>query len=187
MDHPSDPKQSIVDPQELRGVLGAFATGVTVMTTRTANGERIGSTVSSFNSVSLDPPLILFSLARTAQAFSAWEAAEGFAVNILAEDQTEISNRFAKAMTDKWSGVEIEDGPATGYPLIPGALANMECTNFAHYDGGDHLIIVGRVVALRRNMEGQRPLLFYGSRYRSLDTDHRIATPNDADIWLHGW
>jgi len=182
-----DLKAPAFDPQELRGALGSFATGVTVMTTLTADGERLGATVSSFNSVSLDPPLILFSLARTAQAFAAWEAAEGFAVNILAEDQTEISNRFARALSDKWSGLAALPGPVTGIPLIPGALVTMECTIFARYDGGDHLIFVGRVVAIERNEETRRPLLFYGSRYRSLDTQHTIATPNDADIWLHGW
>lgn len=187
MGQSTNPNPPAVDPQELRRVLGAFATGVTVMTTRTGDGECLGSTVSSFNSVSLDPPLILFSLARTAQAFAAWEAADAFAVNILAEDQTEVSNRFARAMTDKWNGVAIDDGPATGSPLLPGALATMECRHWAHYDGGDHLIIVGRVVALQSPAGNERPLVFYGSRYRSLDTEHRIVTPHDADIWLHGW
>lgn len=187
MSQKRDLKSPEFDSQELRGALGSFATGVTVMTTLTTDGERLGATVSSFNSVSLDPPLILFSLARTAQAFAAWEAAEGFAVNILAEDQTEISNRFARALSDKWSGLAAPPGPITGSPLIPGTLASMECLTFAHYDGGDHLILVGRVVALQRNEETRRPLLFYGSRYRSLDTQHTIATPNDADIWLHGW
>lgn len=78
-------------------------------------------------------------------------------------------------------------GPVIGLPLILGALATLECAHFAHYDGGDHLIMVGRVVAVRRNTETGRPLLFYGSRYRSLDTQHAIATPQNADIWLHGW
>ncbi|MEO8721953.1 MAG: flavin reductase family protein [Sphingobium sp.] len=187
MDQARDPASSEVDPQELRGVLGTFATGVTVMTTRSADGEPVGATVSSFNSVSLDPPLVLFSLARTAQALAVWEAAEGFAVNILTEDQTDISNRFARAQNDKWSGLAISPGPVMGFPLIPGALASMECAHFAHYDGGDHLIIVGRVVALQRSAETRRPLLFYGSRYRSLDTQHTIATPHDTGIWLHGW
>ena len=182
-----DPEPPACDPQELRGLLGSFATGVTVMTTLTAAGERLGATVSSFNAVSLDPPLILFSLARTAQSFAAWEVAEGFAVNILAEDQSDISNRFARALSDKWSGLAASPGPATGFPLIAGALASMECTTFAQYDGGDHLILVGLIVAFQRNAAARRPLLFYGSRYRSLDSQHIITTPQNADIWLHGW
>jgi flavin reductase (DIM6/NTAB) family NADH-FMN oxidoreductase RutF len=180
-------EDKILHPQDIRKVLGMFATGVTIMTTRTPGGECLGSTVSSFNSVSLDPPLILFSLARTAQTFASWEAAEGFAVNILSEDQVETSNRFARSMTDKWSGTTFFDGPATGHPLLSGALVTLECKRFANYDGGDHLIIVGQVVAVQNDAEGRRPLLFYGSRYRSLDTEHKIVTPLDADIWLHGW
>lgn len=175
------------DIKELRSIFGAFATGVTIMTLRTPDGDRLGSTVSSFNTVSLDPPLILFSLARTAQAYSAWEATDGFAVNILAEDQVDLSNRFARSLADKWSGTAYVDGPATGHPLLCGALATLECTRFASYDGGDHLIIVGKVVAFQNGAEGRRPLLFYGSRYRNLDAEQKIATPHDADIWLHGW
>lgn len=175
------------DPKELRKIFGAFATGITVVSLRTSGGDRLGSTVSSFNTVSLDPPLVLFSLARTAQAYGAWEAADGFAVNILAEDQVELSNRFARSLADKWSGTDYVDGPATGHPLLCGALATLECKRFANYDGGDHLIIVGEVVAIHDAAEGCRPLLFYGSRYRYLDAEQKIATPRDADIWLHGW
>lgn len=176
-----------IAPQELRAVFGKFATGVTVMTAVTQTGEKLGATVSSFNSVSLDPPLILFSLARSARAFDSWAETDAFAVNVLAEDQTEISNRFARAMSDKWAGLDMTASDALGMPLIRGALAVLECATHAHYDGGDHLIIVGRVVAVQQSEEARRPLLFYGSRYRSLDTQHTIATPDDADVWLHGW
>lgn len=175
------------DVREFRGALGAFATGVTIMTTQTPDGQRLGATVSSFNSVSLEPPLILFSLARSAQAFAGWETAQGFAVNILAEGQTDLSNRFAKPLSDKWSDLPVSSGPLLGLPLLPQVLATMECSIYARYDGGDHLIMVGRVVSFLHNTHAKRPLLFYGSRYRSLDTKDAIATPHDADIWLHGW
>lgn len=176
-----------ISSQDLRAAFGKFATGVTVMTAITAEGERLGATVSSFNSVSLDPPLILFSLARTARAFDHWAKVDGFAVNILAEDQTDISNRFAKSMSDKWAGIATSRGPALGLPLIQGALAMFECATHGRFDGGDHLIIVGEILSVRSSENARRPLLFYGSRYRSLDTQHTIATPDDAEVWLHGW
>jgi flavin reductase (DIM6/NTAB) family NADH-FMN oxidoreductase RutF len=175
------------DAKAFREVLGTFATGVTVIATITAGGERLGTTASSFNSVSLDPPLVLFSIARSARSFAAWQQASAFAVNILAEEQDDISTRLARPLTDKWSGVVPEAGPAAGLPLLPGALAWMECVSYATYDGGDHVIMVGRVVSLQRQRLRGRPLLFYGSRYRTLDDDERIATPRNVDIWLHGW
>lgn len=187
MEHDVVPAVPSLSPEDLRAVFGTFATGVTVITAFAPDGDRLGATVSSFNTVSLDPPLILFSLARTARAFDSWAAVDAFAVNILAEDQTDISNRFAKAMTDKWSGLAPGAGACAGLPLIPGTLAAMECATHAHYDGGDHLIIVGRILSIQRNSDANRPLLFYSSKYRSLDSQHIIVTPQDTDMWLHGW
>ncbi|MCO5072960.1 MAG: flavin reductase family protein [Rhizobiaceae bacterium] len=180
-------QEQVFDGRAFREALGNFATGVTVITTVTADGERLGTTASSFNSVSLDPPLVLFSIARNAKAFPAWQKAGAFAVNILAEDQDELSTRFARPLTDKWSGLSPEIGPAEGLPLLPGALVSMECTSFANYDGGDHVIMVGKVVSLIRRREGARPLVFFGSKYRALDDEDPIPTPRNADIWLHGW
>jgi flavin reductase (DIM6/NTAB) family NADH-FMN oxidoreductase RutF len=176
-----------LNAKALREVLSSFATGVTVVTTITADGQRLGTTASSFNSVSLDPPLVLFSIARTARSFAAWQQAKAFAVNILAEEQHDISTRFARPLMDKWSGVVPEAGPAAGLPLLPGVLAAMECVSYARYDGGDHVIMVGRVVSLQHRQPNGRPLVFFGSRYRTLDVDERIATPRNVDIWLHGW
>lgn len=180
-------QESTFDGRAFRDALGTFATGITVITTVTAQGERLGTTASSFNSVSLDPPLVLFSIARNAKAFPAWEEAGGFAVNILAEDQDALSTRFARPLTDKWNGLAPEVGPARGLPLLPDALVSMECASYANYDGGDHLIMVGRVVSLVRRRRGMRPLVFFGSRYRVLADEDAIPTPRDADIWLHGW
>lgn len=188
-DEPSDggPALPPIAPKDLRDVLGSFATGVTVITSRTREGERLGTTASSFNSVSLDPPLVLFSLARNAKSFDAWQRVDGYAVNVLSEHQDGLSTRFARAMTDKWEGIVPVDGPALGLPLLPGALATLECATHARYDGGDHVIMVGRVVSLRGQPPNLGPLVFFGSRYRRLDAADRIATPADADIWLHGW
>jgi flavin reductase (DIM6/NTAB) family NADH-FMN oxidoreductase RutF len=174
--------------REMRDALSLFPTGVAVITALTAEGERLGATVSSFNSVSLDPPLILFSLAREAKSIDAWKGAKQFAVSVLGEHQSQISTRFARAMTDKWDGVAPVAAKAIKAPLIRDALAWFECESWAVYDGGDHLIFVGRVVHLERIVHSDpRPLVFSGGRYRRLDLGTAIETPYDAAQWLHGW
>jgi flavin reductase (DIM6/NTAB) family NADH-FMN oxidoreductase RutF len=176
-----------IDAKAFRNALGLFPTGVAIVTMRASDGERIGTTVSSFNSVSLDPPLVLFSIARNAGAFDAWVGAEYFAVNILSEQQRDISNRFARALTDKWDGVAEATG-LNRVPLIPDACACFECESYAKHDGGDHLILVGRVMTYATTLsERPRPLLFYRGRYRDLDADTEIATPQGIDYLLHGW
>jgi flavin reductase (DIM6/NTAB) family NADH-FMN oxidoreductase RutF len=173
--------------RDFRDALGRFATGVAVITGMTGEGARLGATVSSFSSVSLDPPLVLFSIGRSARASSAWEAIKRFAVNILAEEQSTISTRFARSLTDKWEGIAPRLGD-NGSPLLDGALAWLEFTSYAKYDGGDHLILVGRVDALTvRAASDARPLVFFGGKYRRLDSDRLIQTPPDAEQWLHGW
>jgi flavin reductase (DIM6/NTAB) family NADH-FMN oxidoreductase RutF len=176
-----------IDPRKFRDALGLFPTGVAVVTTLAPDGERIGATVSSFNSVSLDPPLILFSIACNTKSFPVWQNAQHYAVNILSEAQSETSNRFARAMTDKWDGVAHSPG-AQNIPLIAGSSACFECTHFAKHDGGDHLILVGRVVSYSTtDISTPRPLLFYRGRYRQLDPDLVIETPAGVDHLLHGW
>jgi flavin reductase (DIM6/NTAB) family NADH-FMN oxidoreductase RutF len=178
---------SAFSDREFRDVLGLFATGVTVVTGISSDGIRLGATISSFSSVSLDPPLVLFSLSRRAAGFKAWSGVETFAINILAEDQSAISTRFARAMTGKWDGIIPECG-ANRCPLLQEALASIECSSYQKYDGGDHLIFVGRVDRLVvRNREGARPLLFFRGKYRRLDAEQAIPTPADTDQWLHGW
>lgn len=174
--------------RDFRDALGLFATGVVVITaTGSSGGEHLGATISSFSSVSLDPPMILFSIGRHSKAFAAWQAIDAFAVNILGEDQSAVSTRFARPLTDKWTGVKTRPGLG-GIPLLPEALAWIECRSHAKYDGGDHLIIVGEVLGLTaRPKEGARPLVFFGGRYRQLDANSGISTPPDADQWLHGW
>lgn len=156
--------------RELRRALGCFATGVTIVTAPSADGHPIGVTVSSFNSVSLDPPLVLFSIARDARSLPVLRAAEAFAVNVLGHDHAELSNRFARPIDaadgSKWDGVEYAEGFG-GAPVIPGAVACFECTPYARYDGGDHEIFVGRVTRHRSDPE-LAPLLFFRGGYHAV-------------------
>ncbi len=156
----------VLDPRAFRQTLGQFATGVAVITAQAENGSAIGLTMSSFNSVSVDPPLILFSIDRKAFSLAAMTVAAGYAVNILGRDQEHLSNQFAKSLSDKWSAVEHTLGHAAA-PLIAGALAHFECEPYAHYDGGDHVIFVGRVLRFTAYPTNE-PLVFFRGAYRSL-------------------
>jgi flavin reductase (DIM6/NTAB) family NADH-FMN oxidoreductase RutF len=122
--------------------------------------------MSSFNSVSIDPPLILFSIDRKALSLAAMTEAKGYAVNILGNDQEHLSNQFARALGDKWSAVEHTIGHESSR-LIAGALAHFECVPYAQYDGGDHVIFVGRVVRFSAH-PGKDPLIFFRGAYRGL-------------------
>jgi flavin reductase (DIM6/NTAB) family NADH-FMN oxidoreductase RutF len=171
---------------EFRAALGRFPTGVAIATT-ISQGERLGLTISSFNSVSLHPPLVLFSIAKGALSFSAWQAAAHYAINVLSEEQQELSTRFAKAMTGKWDGVSTITG-STGAPVIPNALVAFECAAHARHDGGDHEIFVGQVLAIRvRDVVDIRPLVFHGGRYRRLDAGPSGQEPATDYLFLHGW
>jgi flavin reductase (DIM6/NTAB) family NADH-FMN oxidoreductase RutF len=153
--------------QAFRRSLGEFATGVAVITARGQGEELIGMTMSSFNSVSLDPPLVLFSVDRKANSLPAMLQAKGFAVNVLAREQENISNRFARALSDKWAEVKRSVGHAEA-PLITGALAHFECESYANYDGGDHVIFVVRVLRHAVRAGNPAPLIFFRGRYRDL-------------------
>ena len=150
----------------LREALGNFVTGVTVITTR-HQGELHGLTANSFSSVSLDPPLVLFSLSRTAECFSAFESSNFFAVNVLRSDQDAVSNRFATKDIDKWSGIAWRAGLGD-CPLIDGAIATFECRIEARHAGGDHVIYVGEVVTFEQCRDSQ-PLAFFRGRYTGID------------------
>ena len=114
--------------QEFRSALGMFATGVTIVTARTADGDLVGLTANSFNSVSLEPPLVLWSLSRSAASMVALSTGSHYAINILAADQKELAERFAGKREDRWEGVEFTDG-LSGAPLLAGAAATFECFN----------------------------------------------------------
>lgn len=152
--------------RDLRTALGSFATGVTVITALAPDGERIGLTISSFNSVSLDPPLILWSLSLSSPKLEAFSRASHYAVNILAADQRWLSDRFAGRDSDRFADLPQHVG-LCGAPLIDGCCAWFECANEAHYPGGDHRIFVGRVERFVHN-EAASPLVFHNGRYRQL-------------------
>ena len=149
-----------------RDALGMFATGVTIVAAAGEDGEPVGMTVSSFNSVSLDPPLVLFSVDRGALSLPMLQRAPGYAISVLSAEQAELSRRFAATGAEKWAGLELEIGYG-GAPLIPDAIAVFECRPYAVYDGGDHEIFVGEVVAYRSE-HAAAPLVFFGGEYRSL-------------------
>ncbi|MEJ6021277.1 flavin reductase family protein [Ramlibacter sp. PS4R-6] len=149
--------------QEFRSALGMFATGVTIVTARAADGSVIGLTANSFNSVSLDPPLVLWSLAQAAGSLPVFRAGSHYAINILAKDQKLLAERFATKGADRWKGVQFADGLG-GAPLIEGAAATFECFNRSRYEEGDHVIFVGEVERCSWRA-GASPLLFHGGRY----------------------
>ncbi|BAL24182.1 flavin reductase family protein [Azoarcus sp. KH32C] len=158
----------MIDPRQFRDALGHFATGVTVVTTIDAEGQPVGVTVNSFSSLSLDPPLILWSLAKKSYSLAAFEAHPAFAVHVLASDQQHLSDRFARAGTDKFAGLTPGEGFA-GVPVLDGCAAAFQCSTEFRYDGGDHLILVGRVQ--RFTTRERPPLLFYRGRYATPETE----------------
>ncbi|MEM9010328.1 MAG: flavin reductase family protein [Pseudomonadota bacterium] len=154
----------MIDQRTFRQALGRFPTGVTVVTTTGPDGP-LGITVNSFASVSLDPPLVLWSPARESDRFPAFEAASHFAVHVLAVDQQWIAEGFAQSGDAPFAALEIAEGIG-GVPIFEGAVTRLECRHAADHDGGDHLIVVGEVL---RITDADRPALaFYCGAYRAL-------------------
>lgn len=152
--------------RDLRRTLGSFATGVTVVTARTPDGEPVGLTVSSFNTVSLDPPLILWSLSLNSPNLEVFRRASHYAVNVLAADQQWLSDRFAARRNDRFADLPQQAGLG-GAPLLEGCCAWFECANDTQHPGGDHLIFIGRVERFATG-EAQSPLIFHRGAYRQL-------------------
>lgn len=149
--------------QEFRTALGMFATGVTIVTARSQDGAVIGLTANSFNSVSLDPPLVLWSLARAAASMAALRNGSHYAINVLAADQKALAERFALRGADRFKDVGYAEGIG-GAPLLDGAAATFECFNRSRYEEGDHVIFVGEVERCSFR-PGASPLLFHGGRF----------------------
>jgi flavin reductase (DIM6/NTAB) family NADH-FMN oxidoreductase RutF len=165
------PDVRLFDSHELRRALGAFVTGVTVVTTVDEDGRFQGVTANSFSSVSLDPPLVLWSQAVKAQSHPVFFKAERFAVNILAEDQVELSNRFAKSSRDKFGGLEVDIGLG-GVPLLRGCSARLQCRLFSCLPGGDHTIYIGEVESIER---AERKSLVFGNGQYLLTDPHDLG------------
>lgn len=168
------------DSRQLRNALGRFPTGVTVITT-SADGKREGLTANSFSALSLDPPLVLWSIVRKSASLPGFLASGHFAINVLASNQPEMSHRFATPTADKFAGLEVRDGLG-GSPLLPGALASFECETERTIEGGDHILFVGRVHRIRYS-DGD-PLIFSGGRYcTALPMRSPTATQDIDAVW----
>ena len=155
-----------LDARELRNALGQFATGVCVISTVNKDGQAVGMTANSFSSVSLDPPLVLWSLQNGSDIYDTFAAPESFAINVLALEHEDLSNLYAK----KGDHVMPQEHYAlgrNGAPILKGALVSFECDLHATHEGGDHLIIVGRVLDVV-SRPGGKPLLFHSVRYCEL-------------------
>ena len=152
--------------RNFRDALGHFATGVAIITTKGPNGAPIGLTVNSFASVSLDPPLVLWSLDRTSDRFTAFMQAEHYAVNILGDANQTLSHRLSRKGEFTLEGEPLRTGPH-GAPMLTCAIASFECRIEHRYEGGDHVIFVGRVLDFSHTSHG-RPLVYYRGRYRVL-------------------
>ncbi|MBL7226536.1 MAG: flavin reductase [Pseudomonas sp.] len=151
-----------VDTRAFRRALGNFATGVTVVTAADASGRKVGVTANSFNSVSLDPPLILWSIDKRSTSHAVFEAATHFAVNVLAADQIDLSNNFARPREDRFAEIGYQAG-AGGAPVLADCSARFECEKYQQVDGGDHWIMIGKVVAF--DDCGRSPLLYHQGAY----------------------
>jgi len=162
---PTPPLLSEPGSRQFRSAMGMFATGVAIVTVRTATGELAGLTVNSFNSVSMHPPLIVWSLANDLPSRALFEACEYYAINVLAEDQADLSQRFASRLEDKFAGLEFDTG-AGGVPLLQGCCARFQCRNTVRHEGGDHVVFISEVVDFDR--EARPPLIYFGGAYRQL-------------------
>lgn len=173
---------SNLDPKQFRQALGAFTTGVTIVTTCGPDGKDYGLTANSFNSVSMNPPMVLWSINRDASSAPAFTGSGHFAVHILATDQESLSNSFARSGADKFAGLSLERGPGN-IPLLSGCSARFQCKTSYQYEGGDHIILVGEVLAFDRY--DSAPLVFHGGRYRSLQpAAAELSKGIYGDNWL---
>jgi 3-hydroxy-9,10-secoandrosta-1,3,5(10)-triene-9,17-dione monooxygenase reductase component len=151
-----------IDPKDFRRALGTFVTGVTIITTRRPNGDFAGLTANSFSSVSLSPPLVLWSLSLFAPSLRAFQESPHFSINVLAADQLHLSQKFSRSAPNKFEDVAVREGIG-GVPLIEGAAASFTCRNEFRYYGGDHVIFLGAVLAYEYS--DRAPLVFAQGRY----------------------
>lgn len=159
--------------QSFRKALGSFATGVTIATTLDDDGAPVGVTANSFNSVSLDPPLVLWSLSKSSFSLPAFAASGHFAIHVLGAEQSGLADHFARSQTDKWDGMSWIKG-VHGSPLLGDHAAVFECQTRHQYDGGDHIILVGEVTAFEAR--NKAPLLYHGGQY----SDRRMRPQQSA-------
>jgi len=164
------------DARAFRSALGTFTTGVTIITARAEDGTRVGLTANSFNSVSLEPPMVLWSLAKNSRSLPVFETADFWTVHILSCEQDDLSNRFASRSDDKFGGLDLDEGIG-GVPMLQDCTARFQCKASFKYEGGDHIIFVGEVVEFDRSEK--LPLVFHGGKYA-------LATAKGGDVSLSG-
>lgn len=155
-----------IDKRKLRDAMGSFATGICVVTALSEQGVPMGMTINSFSSVSLEPPLVLWSIQYTSDCFDVFNATDKFAINILSVEQQALSDKYSRKGEHGLVPSHYSLGN-TGSPLLRDALANFECRVWARYPGGDHLIVVGEVLGVMARPTG-RPLLFHRGRYAQI-------------------
>ncbi|MFQ6399045.1 3-hydroxy-9,10-secoandrosta-1,3,5(10)-triene-9,17-dione monooxygenase reductase subunit [Nocardia sp. KC 131] len=170
-----------IDGRQFRNVLGQFATGITVITTFDGDSAPMGFACQSFAALSLEPPLVLFCPTKTSRSWAAIEQSGRFCVNVLAEEQQQLCARFGSREPDKfaeigWRTSELE------LPLLDDALATIQCTVDSVVDGGDHYIVIGRVLALSESTTSGRPLLFYRGQYSAIEPDKTVPAPWRYDL-----
>lgn len=195
---------STIDPRTFRHVLGQFCTGITIITT-VHDGEPVGFACQSFAALSLDPPLVLFCPTKVSRSWQAIESSGRFCVNVLHEDQKDVSARFGSREPDKFVGIDWSPS-RLGSPVLGGTLAHMDCTVASVHDGGDHFVVFGAVHSLsefapdERSREEHRfrkprPLLFYRGEYTGIEPDKTspaqwrddldaFLTTTTSDTWL---
>lgn len=162
--------QPVFDVSAFRRALGQFPTGVCVVTSMIGT-EKLGVTISSFNSLSLNPPLILFSIDRCSASISQWLQVKGYTINVLSESQASLSSRFSKPLTNKWEGIASASEVGHGIALA-GTAAVFHCAHWATHDGGDHLLFIGIVNAFQ-SYRDRRPLVYSKGRYAALENETR--------------
>ncbi len=155
------------DSRTFRDTMGQFLTGVTIVTAAAPDGTPVGLTVNSFTSVSLDPPLVLFCIDKKAGSYEGMVNAEGYAVHILGGDQVDLANRFAAKGVDRFAGLNYTRG-LCGAPILPGAMALLECRTVQRVDAGDHTILIGQVERLDPGSRSRKPLGFLRGRYTAI-------------------
>ncbi len=173
----------MIDDKTFREALGKFAAGVTVITVQTTDGRDWGMTATAFSSLSLDPPLVLFCVTKDTQMHQYAAVADGFAVSILADDQQELSNRFANVIVDddgrferwpedrdKFADLDLDRAQSSGAAILRGSLVGLDCTTVDRFDGGDHTIVIGRVEHGDVSEDGA-PLLYWSGGYQTLAGD----------------
>jgi 3-hydroxy-9,10-secoandrosta-1,3,5(10)-triene-9,17-dione monooxygenase reductase component len=167
-------KPSELGADDLRLALGRFVTGVTIVTCRNEAGVAVGLTANSFNALSLDPPLVLWSLRRVSPSIEAFTNASHFTVNVLAEDQVDLSRRFARPSAAKFDEGEWCDGQG-GAPMLAGCVAVFECRRHSHQAAGDHILFIGEVERIAGTAAA--PLVYHGGHYRSLGDLIQVKSP----------